>query len=117
MKKTLRNAIAMLLALAIACGSLTAFAQTPGDIEWYFSEDSEPWIYSYAGEIEAGGEATLPPVSTEEYLYLTMDVEEEGYYKIEVDSDCWHGVQSPENGVCNLTVGSMMQDYKLPTVY
>ena len=117
MKRTFRNAIAMILALVIACGSLTAFAQTPGDIEWYFSEDSEPWIYSYAGEIEAGGEATLPPVTTEEYLYLTMDVEEEGYYKIEVDSDCWHGIQEIENGVCKFTIDSMMQDYNLPTVY
>lgn len=91
MKKTLRNAIAMLLALVIACGSVTAFAQTPGDIEWYFG-DGEPWIYSCAGELTVGEDAVLPPVSEEKNLYLTLKIEESGYYKITVDSDIWFGI-------------------------
>ena len=62
MKKTIRNAFAVLLALVIACGGVTAFAQTPGDIEWYFGDD-EPWIYSYAGTLTVGEETVLPPVS------------------------------------------------------
>ncbi len=91
MKKTIRNAFAMLLALVIACGGVTAFAQTPGDIEWYFGDD-EPWIYSYAGTLEVGEETVLPPVSEEKSVYLTVDIEESGYYKITVDSDIWYGI-------------------------
>lgn len=91
MKKSFRNAIAMLLALVIACGSLTAFAQTPGDIEWYFG-DGEPWVYSYAGELTVGEDNVLPPVSEIRNLYLTLKIEETGYYKITVDSDVWFGI-------------------------
>lgn len=91
MKKTLRNAIAMLLALVIACGSLTAFAQTPGDIEWYFGGD-EAWIYSYAGTLTVGEDTVLPPVSDVKSVYLTLEIEESGYYKITVDSDIWYGI-------------------------
>ena len=81
MKKSFRNAIALLLALVIACGSLTAFAQTPGDIEWYFG-DGEPWVYSYAGELTVGEDNVLPPVSEVKNLYLTLKIEETGYYKV-----------------------------------
>lgn len=91
MKKTAVNVFAMFLALLIACGNITAFAQTPGDIEWYFGDD-EAWVYSYAGELTVGEEKVLPPVSEETSLYLTLDVEESGYYKITVDSDIWFGI-------------------------
>lgn len=47
MKKTIKTAIAMLLALIMACGSMTAFAATPADIEWNFWSD-ETVTYSYA---------------------------------------------------------------------
>lgn len=107
MKKTVRNAFAMLLALVIACGGVTAFAQTPGDIEWYFGDD-ETWIYSYAGELSVGEDTVLPPVSEEKSVYLTMDIEESGYYKITVDSDIWFGIpESCTDGIYDNAIDSM----------
>ena len=94
MKKTIRNAFAMLLALVIACGSITAFAETHGDIEWCFG-DGEAWVYSYAGELTVGEETVLPPASEETFIYLILNVEESGYYKFTVSSDIWFGI--PDN--------------------
>lgn len=91
MKKTIRNAFAVLLALVIACGGVTAFAQTPGDIVWLLGM-TDFCTYSYAGELTVGEECDLPPVSELEFVYLTMDLEKNGYYKISVDSDCWYGI-------------------------
>lgn len=99
MKKTIRNAFAMLLALVIACGGLTAFAETPGDIEWLLGM-TDFCTYSYAGELTVGEESDLPPVSELKFVYLTMDLEKSGYYKISVDSDCWYGIpQAYDNGI------------------
>lgn len=99
MKKTIRNAFAMLLALVIACGGLTAFAETPGDIEWLLGM-TDFCTYSYAGELTVGEESDLPPVSELKFVYLTMDLEKCGYYKISVDSDCWYGIpQAYDNGI------------------
>ena len=107
MKKTVRNAFAMLLALVIACGGITAFAQTPGNIEWYFGDD-EAWIYSYAGELSVGEDTVLPPVSEEKSVYLTMNIEESGYYKITVDSDIWFGIpESCTDGKYDNAIDSM----------
>ena len=117
MKKTIRNAFAMLLALVIACGGLTAFAETPGDIEWYFGDD-EPWIYSYAGTLTVGEETVLPPVSEEKSVYLTVDIEESGYYKITVDSDCWYGMQSKNSdGIYEYVIDYMIQEYGMSSYY
>ncbi len=118
MKKTFRTAVAMLLALIIACSSLTAFAQTPGDIEWYFGDD-EPWIYSYAGALTVGEETVLPPVSEAECVYLTMEIEETGYYKITVDSDVWYGVpEINDNGAYeNVLEPLSWEEYDEPRYY
>lgn len=82
MKKTIKSAIAMLLAAIIACGSLTAFAATPTDINWNFGGD-EPWVYSYAGELTVGDKSSYVE-ATEENLnvYCTFEIEEEGYYRV-----------------------------------
>ncbi len=117
MKKTIRNAFALLLALVIACGGVTAFAQTPGDIEWYFGDD-EPWIYSYAGTLTVGEETVLPPVSEEKSVYLTIDIKESGYYKINVDSDIWFGMQSKNSdGIYEYVIDHMIKEYGTPSYY
>lgn len=82
MKKTIRTAIAMLLAAIIACGSVTAFAATPTDINWYFGGD-EPWVYSYAGEITVDGKSNNIEATEESFnVYGTFEIEEEGYYRV-----------------------------------
>ncbi len=114
MKKTIRNAFAMLLALVIACGSITAFAETHGDIEWCFG-DGDAWVYSYAGELTVGEKTVLPPASEETFIYLILNVEESGYYKFTVSSDIWFGIpESCTDGVYpTVTIRQIMWALKM----
>lgn len=103
MKKTIKTTIAMLLALVMACGSMTAFAASSADISWSFWEDATATVYSYAGELTVGADAV--EVSTTEdnnFIYCTFAAEEDGYYKISstYNSTDWMGIpEKYENGV------------------
>ncbi len=113
MKKTIRTAIAMLLAAIIACGSITAFAATPTDINWYFGGD-DPWVYTYAGEFTVG-DASNNIEATEESLnvYGTFEIEEEGYYRVTSTYYFteWAGIPEKfENGAYHNTKNSFSVD-------
>lgn len=102
MKKTIKTAIAMLLALIMACGSMTAFAATPADIEWNFWSD-ETVTYSYAGELVVDAD-TVNVSATEENsnVYCIFEAEEDGYYKVKSTyySTDWMGIpENFENGI------------------
>lgn len=104
MKKTIKTAVAMLLALIMACGSLTAFASTPADIEWNFWEAEENSVYSYAGEITVDGDAVNVEGSggeeIEKLVYYTFEAEETGYYCVKTNDECWFGIPDRyEDGV------------------
>lgn len=97
MKKTIKTAVAMLLAIIMACGTMTAFAATPGDIEWVYWEDEEPLTYAYAGNLTVGADAvTIEAAEDNNYVYCTFEAEKDGYYKIyasEDNFDCiWFGI-------------------------
>ena len=103
MKKTVKKTIAILLAVIMACGSLTAFAATPADIKWNFWEDESPLTYSYAGEITVDGD-TVDVSATEDnnFVYCTFVAEKDGHYKISstYNSTDWMGIPAKyENGV------------------
>lgn len=103
MKKTVKTAIAMALALIIACGSLTAFASTPADIEWNFDPDYENLVYSYAGELVVDADtAYVSPTEDNSFVYCTFEAEEDGYYMISSTyySTDWSAIPEKfENGV------------------
>lgn len=101
MKKTIKTAVAMLLALIMACGSMTAFASSSADIEWNFYEDETNTVYSYAGEIEVDADAIDLDYSEEnDYMYYTFEAEEDGYYFVKTNGYCWSGIPEKfENGV------------------
>lgn len=104
MKKTIKTTVAMLLALILACGSLTAFASTPADIEWNFWDAESNTVYSYAGEIVVGADAIdvrgSDSEENEEYIYYTFEAEETGYYVVKTNDQCWCGIpEKYENGV------------------
>ena len=104
MKKTIKTAVAMLLALIMVCGSLTAFASSPADIEWNFWEAEENSVYNYAGEITVDAGATDVKGSGgeefEKLVYYTFEAEETGYYSVETSGECWFGIPDRyEDGV------------------
>lgn len=103
MKKTVKTVIATFLALIIACGSLTAFASTPADIEWSFDPDFDSMVYSYAGELEVDAEtAYVSPKEDSSNVYCTFEAAEDGYYMISSTyySSEWFGIpEKYENGV------------------
>lgn len=111
MKKTIKTAITMLLAIIMACGSMTAFAATPADIEWEFDPACVE-IYSYAGEIALGaGKTKVSPKGDNNFVYCTFEVEEDGYYKISSEdvNVCWFGIPDwIEDGVYHNTQGYFM---------
>lgn len=105
MKKTIRAAVAMLIAIIIACGSMTAFAATPADIQCNLTDADEPTTYAYAGELTVGGDAVkISAKEDNNHVYFTFEAEEEGYYRIS-STDCsfdggWFTVpEKYENGV------------------
>ncbi len=117
MKKIFVKLAAILLTIIIACGSMTAFAQTPADIVWRFGDD-EDWIYSYEGELPVDGSFVLPAVSGEKGVYLIMEAEESGYYKISVDADLWFGVQKKnDSGIYRDEISEMAREYGAPAYY
>ena len=104
MKKSIKTAVAMLLAIIIACGSLTAFASTPADIQWYFWEYEDAYVYSYAGEVVVGAdEVAITAKEDNCFVYFTFVAEEDGYYRVS-SSECyydggWFGFpEKQENG-------------------
>lgn len=102
MKRTFKTAIAMLLALIMAFGSLTAFAATPADIEWNFDPEYENEIYAYAGELTVADAVEVSSTADNNYVYYTFEAEENGYYMFSAYFDYigWIGIpQEYENGV------------------
>lgn len=102
MKKTIKTAIAMVLALIIACGSLTAFASTPADIEWNFDPDFDNIVYAYAGELAVDSNTSVSPAEDNNFVYCTFDAAEDGYYMFtsNYDNIDWIGIPAKfENGV------------------
>ncbi len=96
MKKTIKTAVAMFLALIMVCGSLTVFASSPADIEWNFYESETNTVYNYAGEITVDADATDVKGSDgeefEKFVYYTFEAEETGYYSVETRGECWFGI-------------------------
>lgn len=108
MKKTIKAAIAMLMAIIMVCGSIPAFAATPADIEWEF-DPSYRETYSYAGKLVPGASKTkVSPTEDNCCVYCTFEVAEDGYYKISAEdvNIGWFGVPNwVEDGVCRNTQG------------
>ncbi len=105
MKKTIKTAVAMLLAIIIACGSMVAFAATPADIQCNLTEEDEAITYAYAGTLTVGGDSErIRAKEDSKYVYFTFEAEEEGYYKVSSNScsfdDGWFTIpETYENGV------------------
>lgn len=105
MKKTIKTAVAMLLAIIIACGSMVAFAATPADIQCNLTEEDEAITYAYAGTLTVGGDSErIRAKEDSKYVYFTFEAEEEGYYKVSSSScsfdDGWFTIpETYENGV------------------
>lgn len=118
MTKTLKASVAIILAIIMACGSLTAFAQAPADIEWYFGGD-EPWIYSYAGSVSLGETICVEPTADSRNVYLTIDVEESGCYKVTADVNGWYGIPEEKiDGAYHSTLSAFSQlEFDAPEYY
>ena len=103
MKKTIKTAMAMLLALVMVCGSLTAFAATPGDIEWNFEPGMDNEVYAYAGELELGADGVdIEADEDNDFVYCTLETEADGYYLISGNNldEFWFGIPEKfEDGV------------------
>lgn len=102
MKKTIKTAVAMFLAVIIASGSMVAFAATPSDIEWDFDWKPEKVVHSYAGKLAVGETVTLDPKG-DDNVYCTLEIEKDGYYKFSstyYSTDYFRIAERFENGVC-----------------
>ncbi len=101
MKRTIKTAAAIFLALMMLCGTVTAFASTPADIEWCFYEGDENLVYTYEGEIVVGADAVkLVGEKEDDFVYCIFEAEETGYYAVNTTDSCWTGIPGKyENGV------------------
>lgn len=124
MKRTIKTAVAMLLAIIIACGSMVAFAATPADIQCNLTDADETLTYAYAGNLTVDGDsAVISAKENNKYVYFTFEAEEEGYYKISSNScsfdDGWFCVpERYEDGVYyGVTQGVSGNDFTDEYVY
>lgn len=102
MRKTIKTTVAMLLAIIIACGSMTAFAAMPSEISWEFEWHDGIFYYSYGGELAVDETVTVEAVENER-VYYELEVENDGYYKLSStynSTDFYRIAEKYENGSC-----------------
>ncbi len=98
MKKTLKTAISLFLALIMAFSSLSAFAAEENTtLKWNYYDDI--YEYTYAGELT---EDTVTLDTEETYIYYTFNCENPGFYSFiySDENSVWVGIpEKVEDGI------------------